>query len=127
MKGNPLPFVGLCAFFAALMFASNARALDPAVPDQTDTNRPERPDGKNGTYNRQALEDDTHADEQRARYAARRTALWAALASAGWAIEHSEAGLYLWASRPASKRSKRCRSTRRKRRPRGSWHSETRR
>ena len=47
-----------------------------------------------------ALEDDTHADEQRARYAARRTALRAAMASAGWAIEHSEAGLYLWASRP---------------------------
>jgi len=47
-----------------------------------------------------ALEDDTHAAEQRARYAARRTALWAALASAGWVIEHSEAGLYLWAARP---------------------------
>jgi succinyldiaminopimelate transaminase len=47
-----------------------------------------------------ALGDDTHADEQRARYAARRATLRAALTSAGWAIEHSEAGLYLWASRP---------------------------
>jgi succinyldiaminopimelate transaminase len=47
-----------------------------------------------------ALEDDAHADEQRARYAARRATLRAALESAGWAIEHSEAGLYLWASKP---------------------------
>jgi len=47
-----------------------------------------------------SLEDDTHADEQRARYAARRATLRAALTSAGWGIEHSEAGLYLWASRP---------------------------
>jgi aspartate/methionine/tyrosine aminotransferase len=47
-----------------------------------------------------ALEDDAHADEQRDRYATRRTALWAALESAGWTVEHSEAGLYLWATRP---------------------------
>jgi succinyldiaminopimelate transaminase len=47
-----------------------------------------------------ALDDDAHAAEQRARYAARRAALRAALASAGWVIEHSEAGLYLWATRP---------------------------
>jgi succinyldiaminopimelate transaminase len=47
-----------------------------------------------------ALEDDAHADEQRARYAARRATLRAALESAGWAIEHSGAGLYLWASKP---------------------------
>ena len=47
-----------------------------------------------------ALEDDAHADEQRARYAARRGALRAALGAAGWVIEHSEAGLYLWATRP---------------------------
>ena len=47
-----------------------------------------------------ALDDDEHADEQRARYAARRDRLWAALTAAGWAIEHSEAGLYLWARRP---------------------------
>jgi succinyldiaminopimelate transaminase len=47
-----------------------------------------------------ALEDDAHSDEQRARYAARRATLRAALVSAGWVIEHSEAGLYLWASKP---------------------------
>ena len=33
-------------------------------------------------------------------YAARRDQLRAALEKAGWAITHSEAGLYLWASRP---------------------------
>ena len=35
---------------------------------------------------------------QRARYAARRGALRPALEAAGWAVGHSEAGLYLWAS-----------------------------
>jgi succinyldiaminopimelate transaminase len=45
-----------------------------------------------------ALEDDAHADAQRARYAARRARLRAALEQAGWTIEHSEAGLYLWAA-----------------------------
>jgi succinyldiaminopimelate transaminase len=45
-----------------------------------------------------ALSDDDHADEQRARYAARRARLRPALESAGWAVEHSVAGLYLWAS-----------------------------
>jgi succinyldiaminopimelate transaminase len=47
-----------------------------------------------------ALADDTHAEQQRARYAARRARLRAALEQAGWTIEHSEAGLYLWATRP---------------------------
>jgi succinyldiaminopimelate transaminase len=47
-----------------------------------------------------ALMDDAHADEQRARYAARRARLRTALESAGWTIEHSEGGLYLWATRP---------------------------
>jgi succinyldiaminopimelate transaminase len=46
-----------------------------------------------------ALGDDAHADEQRARYAARRERLRAALAAAGWVTEHSEAGLYLWVTR----------------------------
>jgi succinyldiaminopimelate transaminase len=46
-----------------------------------------------------ALADDTHADEQRAVYAARRTRLRRALAAAGWLTEHSEAGLYLWVAR----------------------------
>jgi len=47
-----------------------------------------------------ALSDDTHADEQRARYAARRDRLRPALEAAGWAVDHSVAGLYLWASNP---------------------------
>jgi succinyldiaminopimelate transaminase len=46
-----------------------------------------------------AFDDDAHAAEQRQRYAARRARLRSALGSAGFAIEHSEAGLYLWASR----------------------------
>jgi succinyldiaminopimelate transaminase len=45
-----------------------------------------------------ALSDDAHADEQRGRYAARRARLRPALESAGWAVEHSVAGLYLWAA-----------------------------
>jgi len=46
-----------------------------------------------------ALDDDDHEAEQRARYAGRRTVLLAAVRSAGFAVEHSEAGLYLWATR----------------------------
>ena len=48
-----------------------------------------------------ALGDDDHADAQRARYAARRELLRPALEAAGWAVEHSQAGLYLWAAHPA--------------------------
>jgi succinyldiaminopimelate transaminase len=48
-----------------------------------------------------ALSDDAHADAQRLRYAARRQLLRPALEAAGWAVEHSQAGLYLWASHPA--------------------------
>jgi succinyldiaminopimelate transaminase len=47
-----------------------------------------------------ALNDDAHAIEQKARYAARRSILAAGLTAAGFRIEHSEAGLYLWATRP---------------------------
>jgi len=47
-----------------------------------------------------ALRDDTHADEQRGRYRARRQALWPALVTAGWTVEESAAGLYLWATHP---------------------------
>jgi succinyldiaminopimelate transaminase len=47
-----------------------------------------------------ALADDAHAVEQKARYAARRAVLAAGLTAAGFRIEHSEAGLYLWATRP---------------------------
>jgi len=48
-----------------------------------------------------ALLDDSHADEQRARYAARRLVLRAAFEAAGWQIDHSAAGLYLWVRHPA--------------------------
>jgi succinyldiaminopimelate transaminase len=47
-----------------------------------------------------ALADDVHAAEQRTRYAARRDRLRPALASAGWTVDHSVAGLYLWAAHP---------------------------
>lgn len=43
--------------------------------------------------------DDAHVTDQCARYAARRERLHAALTAAGFDIEHSAAGLYLWASR----------------------------
>ncbi|GAA0591940.1 bifunctional succinyldiaminopimelate transaminase/glutamate-prephenate aminotransferase [Streptomyces crystallinus] len=46
-----------------------------------------------------ALGDDVHVQEQRARYAARRAALREALVKHGFRIEHSEASLYLWATR----------------------------
>ena len=46
-----------------------------------------------------ALGDAVHVREQRNRYAARRAALWSALGAAGFVVEHSEAGLYLWATR----------------------------
>lgn len=46
-----------------------------------------------------ALDDDAHVQEQHARYAARRAGLRGALESAGFRIDHSEASLYLWATR----------------------------
>jgi succinyldiaminopimelate transaminase len=49
-----------------------------------------------------ALADDVHVREQRERYAARRTALREALLRHGFRIEHSEASLYLWATRGES-------------------------
>ncbi|MFJ7245514.1 succinyldiaminopimelate transaminase [Kitasatospora sp. NPDC098652] len=45
-----------------------------------------------------ALADDAHVAEQRERYAARRSALRAALEAYGFRVEHSEASLYLWAT-----------------------------
>ena len=45
------------------------------------------------------LGDDEHVEVQRARYARRREVLLAALRAAGLTVEHSEAGLYLWATR----------------------------
>jgi succinyldiaminopimelate transaminase len=47
-----------------------------------------------------ALGDDSHAAEQLARYARRRGVLRPALEQAGWAVTHSEAGLYMWAAHP---------------------------
>ena len=49
-----------------------------------------------------ALGDDTHVQEQRDRYKARRTLLREALTGHGFRIEHSEASLYLWATRDES-------------------------
>jgi aspartate/methionine/tyrosine aminotransferase len=46
-----------------------------------------------------ALGDDTHVAEQRRRYAERRARLRTALAGCGFRIDHSEASLYLWATR----------------------------
>lgn len=46
-----------------------------------------------------ALGDSAHVTEQRERYGARRVALRAALEAAGFTVEHSEAGLYLWTTR----------------------------
>lgn len=46
-----------------------------------------------------ALEDETHVAAQKARYGARRERLRRALLAAGMTVEHSEAGLFLWATR----------------------------
>ena len=46
-----------------------------------------------------ALDDDEHALDQHARYAARRVRLKRALERAGFRIDHSEASLYLWSTR----------------------------
>jgi succinyldiaminopimelate transaminase len=45
-----------------------------------------------------ALRDDEHVERQRERYGARRAALRPALEAAGFRIDASEAGLYLWAT-----------------------------
>jgi succinyldiaminopimelate transaminase len=46
-----------------------------------------------------ALDDDAHEREQRERYQRRRDALLPAVRSAGLDVDHSEAGLYIWATR----------------------------
>src|SRR5690625_996326 len=48
-----------------------------------------------------AVGDDGHVHQQRERYRARREVLLPALRQAGFVVDHSEAGLYLWA-RPAA-------------------------
>jgi succinyldiaminopimelate transaminase len=49
-----------------------------------------------------ALSDDAHVEKQRDVYGRRRAALLPALEAAGYAVDHSEAGLYLWV-RPADR------------------------
>ncbi|MBO2454528.1 succinyldiaminopimelate transaminase [Actinomadura barringtoniae] len=49
-----------------------------------------------------AFDDDAHVDEQRERYARRRAALRVAFERHGFRIDHSEASLYLWATRGES-------------------------
>ncbi|NED65462.1 aminotransferase class I/II-fold pyridoxal phosphate-dependent enzyme, partial [Streptomyces sp. SID10244] len=51
-----------------------------------------------------ALDDDTHVQAQRERYRSRREQLVAAVQAAGFRIDHSEAGLYLWATRDEDSR-----------------------
>lgn len=46
-----------------------------------------------------ALRDDSHVEDQRDRYGLRREKLVEAVSRAGLRIDHSEAGLYLWATR----------------------------
>jgi aspartate/methionine/tyrosine aminotransferase len=46
-----------------------------------------------------ALSDNNHAIEQAERYEKRRIKLIAALSKAGFTIEHSQAGLYIWCSK----------------------------
>jgi succinyldiaminopimelate transaminase len=46
-----------------------------------------------------ALADDRHVAEQKERYRARRAALLPALVAAGFRVDDSEAGLYLWSTR----------------------------
>jgi len=52
-----------------------------------------------------ALNDDVHVDAQRERYRLRRDKLRTALIGAGFTIDHSEAGLYLWATRGEDSRA----------------------
>jgi succinyldiaminopimelate transaminase len=46
-----------------------------------------------------ALDDDAHEREQRDRYERRRLALLPAVQSAGFDVDHSDGGLYIWATR----------------------------
>ena len=52
-----------------------------------------------------ALDDDVHVNEQRERYRVRRDKLRVALAGAGFTLDDSEAGLYLWATRGEDSRA----------------------
>lgn len=48
-----------------------------------------------------AMSDDVHVQEQKARYASRRDVVLNAVRRAGFQVEHSNAGLYVWAYRDA--------------------------
>lgn len=63
-----------------------------------------------------ALDDDAHETHQREIYSRRREALLPAVQAAGFTVEHSEAGLYLWATRGEP-----CRDTVAWLAERGSW------
>ena len=52
-----------------------------------------------------ALNDDTHVDAQRERYRVRRDVLKTAVENAGFTVDHSEAGLYLWVTRGEDSRT----------------------
>ncbi|HEV2634717.1 MAG TPA: succinyldiaminopimelate transaminase [Actinocrinis sp.] len=58
-----------------------------------------------------ALDDDEHAAVQKELYRGRRTVLRSALEDSGFRIDHSEAGLYLWASRQVGGTAEECWST----------------
>lgn len=49
-----------------------------------------------------AFDDDEHVRVQRERYASRRAVLWPELERAGFTVEHSQGGLYLWVTRGES-------------------------
>jgi aspartate/methionine/tyrosine aminotransferase len=51
------------------------------------------------------LADTEHVQVQRERYARRRALLRPALEGAGFTVDHSEAGLYLWATRGEQSRA----------------------
>ncbi|MFL6238796.1 MAG: succinyldiaminopimelate transaminase [Actinomycetes bacterium] len=46
-----------------------------------------------------ALDDDAHVEEQKERYAARRATLIGAFTAAGFRVDHSDGGIYLWVTR----------------------------
>jgi succinyldiaminopimelate transaminase len=56
-----------------------------------------------------ALGDDAHVEAQRETYRARRERLWAALNDAGYVVDNSQAGLYLWVRPPGGRQD--CRTT----------------
>jgi len=86
LAGYRASFVAGCSELIAELLAVRKHAgLIPPAPIQAATAA--------------ALSDETHVSVQRDRYRARRSRLLPALKSAGYRIDDSEAGLYLWASK----------------------------